>query len=147
MSLEDWHKNGWLKPHRTSRDEIGNLFAIVRRDLQDCAKAHVSEDWRFAIAYNAARISCTIALYCCDWQPDRGGGEHYRVIQSLTLTMGETYAEMRDYLDACRNKRNISDYDHAGNISEHEVEELIGAANELYDDVNRWARIHFPQYF
>ena len=35
MSLSDWEKNGWLKAHQTSREEIQNLLNIVRRDLKD----------------------------------------------------------------------------------------------------------------
>lgn len=31
MSLEDWKNNGWLKEHRSSPQEIANLFAIIRR--------------------------------------------------------------------------------------------------------------------
>jgi hypothetical protein len=34
MSLADWHKNGWLRPHRPSKEEIANLLEIVERDLK-----------------------------------------------------------------------------------------------------------------
>jgi len=27
--------NGWLRPHKTSADEIENLFMIIDRDLKD----------------------------------------------------------------------------------------------------------------
>ena len=33
MSLQDWHKFGWLKPHVTSLQELGNLLAIA--DLRE----------------------------------------------------------------------------------------------------------------
>lgn len=146
MSLEDWLKSEWLKPHQTSRDEIQKLFAIIERDLKDCGNEHVSEDWRFAIAYNAARQCCTTALYCRGYKVARGQSEHYRVIQSLVFTLGNDYKEMRDYLDACRSKRNISDYDMAGAISRSEVEELIEAANELYTALQVWVKNHYPAY-
>ena len=35
MSLQDWHKFGWLKPHETSLRELSNLLAIADRDLAD----------------------------------------------------------------------------------------------------------------
>ena len=35
MSLQDWHKFGWLKPHETSLQELGNLLAIADRDIAD----------------------------------------------------------------------------------------------------------------
>lgn len=146
MSLEDWLKSGWLKPHQTSRDEIQKLFAIVERDLRDCLNEHVSEDWRFAIAYNAARMCCTIALYCHGYKVARGQSEHYRIIQSLIHTLGKEYNEMRDYLDSCRSKRNISDYDRAGAISQQEVNELIEATNELYAALRLWVTSNYPHY-
>jgi hypothetical protein len=34
MSLTQWAENGWLRRHRTSRDEIDNLLKIVDRDLR-----------------------------------------------------------------------------------------------------------------
>jgi uncharacterized protein (UPF0332 family) len=147
MSLEDWYKNGWLKKHQTSREEIGNLFAIIERDLKDCANEHVSEDWRFAIAYNAARQCCIVALHCSGYRSGRGSGDHYYVIQSLTQTMGKEFSEIKDYLDSCRNKRNTSDYDAAGAISRHEVEELILTTQELYEKIKNWVRRNHIDYF
>lgn len=145
MSLEDWLKSGWLKPHKTSRDEIQKLLAVIERDLKDCTNEHISEDWRFAIAYNAARQCCTVALYCRGYKVARGQSEHYRVIQSLIYSLDNTFAEMRDYLEACRSKHNISDYDHAGIISQQEVNELIEAARELYASLQRRLKANYPQ--
>ena len=54
MSLKNWKDNGWIREHRTSRQETTNLFAIVERDLSDAASTQLSADWRFGIAYNAA---------------------------------------------------------------------------------------------
>jgi len=62
MSFEDWAKNGWLDTHQSSREEIGNLLGIVERDLKDSQSKDVSNDWRFAIAYNAALQAATAAL-------------------------------------------------------------------------------------
>lgn len=44
MSLRDWFKNGWLKEHQTSQDEIQNLFKLVERDLSDCKAENLSLD-------------------------------------------------------------------------------------------------------
>jgi hypothetical protein len=49
MSLEQWAKNGWLRSHKTSRQEIAGLLAIVDRDLKD-AGGDISPDWKFGIA-------------------------------------------------------------------------------------------------
>src|SRR5882757_4937383 len=62
MSLADWASNGWLVAHKSSKQEIGNLLGIVARDLKDSEAKDVSDDWRFAIAYNAALQAATAAL-------------------------------------------------------------------------------------
>jgi len=147
MSLDEWFKNGWLKKHQTSREEIGNLFAIIDRDLKDCANEHVSEDGRFAIAYNAARQCCLVALYCSGYRSGRGAGDHYYIIQSLSQTMGQEYRAIKDYLDSCRNKRNVSDYDAADIISRHEVEELLSTTSELYLKVRNWVQRNHKNYY
>jgi hypothetical protein len=62
VSFADWVKNGWVVAHKSSKQEIGNLLGIVARDLKDSQAKHVSDDWRFAIAYNAALQAATAAL-------------------------------------------------------------------------------------
>ncbi len=146
MSLEDWVKNGWLVQHKTSKREIQNLLGIIERDLKDCKVREISADWRFAIAYNAALQCCTIALYCRGYKPARGQSEHYRTIQSLVLTMGNDYTEIRNYLNACRAKRNTSDYDSAGTVSESEVKELVNTSEELFLRLKQWLYDSYPQY-
>jgi hypothetical protein len=56
MSLEQWFNNGWVKRHKSGSQEIANLFNIVERDLQDAETDELSDDWKFGIAYNAARF-------------------------------------------------------------------------------------------
>lgn len=48
MSLQPWASNGWLRPHKTSPEEIQDLLAIVKRDLAD-AEGNISADWQFGI--------------------------------------------------------------------------------------------------
>ena len=52
MTLKQWSDNGWLGTHRTSRQEISNLLAIVARDITDASQGEISADWSFGIAYN-----------------------------------------------------------------------------------------------
>ena len=53
MTLTQWEKNGWIRPHQTSPQEIAGLLSIVERDLLD-AQGRISADWQFGITYNAA---------------------------------------------------------------------------------------------
>ncbi len=136
MSLNDWHKAGWLKPHQTSRQQVADLFAIVDRDLADAARG-LSPDWRFGIAYNAALKLCTVLLYAEGWRPEKTLA-HYRTLQALPLILGDTRRDDADYLDACRNKRNIAEYDAVGQVSPQEAEELAGFVRELRESVVEW---------
>lgn len=115
MSLNDWHKAGWLRPHQTSKRQIADLFAIVDRDLEDAARG-LSSDWQFGIAYNAALKLCTVLVYAEGWRPEKNLA-HYRTLQSLPLILGESRRDDADYLDTCRAKRNTAEYDAAGQVT------------------------------
>ena len=56
---------------------------------------------------------------------------HYRTLQALPIILGDKYKSDADYLDTCRKKRNETEYDFAGNVSEDEVAELTEFCNEL----------------
>ena len=142
MSLEEWRNNGWLKEHRSSQQEIANLFALVRRDLADAKAQQVSADWRFGIAYNAALKLCTILLVSAGYRPDKNLA-HYRTLQALPLILGLDKKADAAYLDACRVKRNIVEYDMAGAATTADADELIQYANDLFEEVEAWlARQH-----
>ncbi|CAA6691199.1 MULTISPECIES: hypothetical protein [unclassified Lentimonas] len=144
MSLEQWHKNGWLRPHETNRQQIADLLAIADRDLVDASTARLSSDWQFGIAYNAALKLCTVLLYAEGYRPDRALA-HYRKLQSLPLILGNDRKEDADYLDTCRAKRNTVEYDVAGRTSSEEAAELIGFASELKKDVLDWLERKHPR--
>jgi uncharacterized protein (UPF0332 family) len=138
VSFVNWVSNGWLVAHTSSKQEIANLLGIVARDLKDSSAKDVSDDWRFAIAYNAALQAATAALAAAGYRASRDS-HHYRVIQSLELTVGKD-AKFIGTFDAFRKKRNVSSYDIGGGISHREVEEMIGIARTLQHDVEQWIR-------
>lgn len=140
MSLELWKQNGWLREHKTSPEEVASILALVDRDLTDATRQEVSTDWRFNIAYNAGLQLATLVLYAAGYRAGRGESKHYRVIQSLTLVMGEGFSGMSAYLDNCRRKRNVSEYDAAGTISEKEAADLLQTVQVLRDDVLTWLK-------
>ena len=108
VSLTDWDKNGWLKPHQTSAQEIADLFDVAARDIADCQVHQVSADWRLNIAYNAALQVAIAALAAAGYRAAREA-HHYRAIQSLAFTIGAD-AAMVSKLDQFRKKRNLGEY-------------------------------------
>jgi len=142
MTLQQWADNGWLEPHVTSPEEIANLLAIVDRDLAD-AGGGISPDWRFGIAYNAALKLCTILLYAEGYRAARML-QHYRTIQTLPLILGSEHRPDANYLDACRKKRNIVEYDYVGGATEDEASELAAYVLELREKVLEWLKEKHP---
>ena len=143
MSLQQWAENKWLRPHQSSAQEIGNLFAIAERDLDD-AKGAISADWRFNIAYNAALQLCTILMHASGYRPEKNLA-HFRTLAALPLILGPEHREDAAYLDACRSKRNVVEYDRSGAASETDAEELIAYVQDLRTDVLSWLRANHPE--
>jgi hypothetical protein len=140
--LSDWAQNGWLHPHRTSPQEIADLFAVVERDLADSAAEELSSDWKLSIAYNAALQAATAALAANGYRAARDQ-HHYRVIQSLRFTIGAASA-LVSRLDAFRKKRNIGGYERAGLISDGEAQEMQDLARDVRDAVLEWLKSKHP---
>jgi uncharacterized protein (UPF0332 family) len=144
MSLKQWLDNGWLKKHETGKQEIANLFQIVDRDLKDAQAKNISQDWRFGIAYNAALKLCTILLAAEGYRPERTL-QHYRAIFAMPEILGKETIEDAQYLDTCRKKRNIAEYDQIGIVSETEAEELLKFAKILRKKVLEWLKAKHPE--
>jgi hypothetical protein len=141
--LRQWADNGWLKTHATSRQEIGNLLAIARRDLDDARASGISDDWRFGIAYNAALKLCTVLMFAEGYRPDRNLA-HYRTLQAIPLILGSARKDDAAYLDACRIKRNTVEYNMVGGATAADADELIEFAVALERDVLAWLRTKHP---
>lgn len=144
MNLQNWENNGWLRPHKTSQEEISNLLGIVDRDIKDANQIDISADWRFGIAYNAALKLCTILVYAEGYRLEKMLA-HYRTLQALPLILGKEKEDDADYLDTCRTKRNIVKYDYVGSVTESDANELIEFASDLKNDVIKWLKKAHPQ--
>jgi len=143
MSLKKLLDQGKLRPHKTSKEEISNLFKLANRDISDSQVEKLSEDRKFATAYNAILQLATVLLYCKGYKP-QGTGHHFTVFQAMKEIMGEEYYQLADYFDSCRAKRNITDYDYAGCVSGTEAKELVKEAKEFMRVVRRWLKANYP---
>ncbi|NQU23917.1 MAG: hypothetical protein HQ567_21755 [Candidatus Nealsonbacteria bacterium] len=125
-----------MTEHPSSRQETADLLSVIDRDLHDCQTPGLSADWRLNIAYNAA-------LAAEGYRTTRES-HHHRAIQSLTDTLG-TDGRTIAQLDALRKKRNISDYERAGSVSDVEAAEMASLATKLREDLLRWLRSEHPK--
>lgn len=143
MSLSDWLARGWLERHRPDSRETRELLAIADRDITDAQVEGLSCDSRLSIAYNAALQLATAALAASGFRPGREA-HHYRAVQSLGFTVGVS-PDLVDQLDGFRRKRNISDYERAGSVSEHDAREMLELARTLRETVEVWLRASHPE--
>lgn len=141
--MSDWERNGWLISHTTSAQEIGNLLAIVARDLQDSRSDDVSPDWRLNIAWNAVLQAAKAALAASGYRTAKGSNSHYHTIQSLALTVGLDASSIRK-VEVFRKRRNTTEYDQAGVTSIDEAEEMRALAVTVRDTVVGWLETNSP---
>ena len=139
MSLEQWLSEKRLVEHKTSKQEIQNLLAVVERDIQDAQIEALSNDRRFMTAYNAALQLATCALHLSGYRTGKSkGGHHWITFAILPEILGDEISEYTDYFDTCRLKRNHSDYTSAGVVSLGEVEELIDEVVKFDEIIRSW---------
>ncbi len=143
MSLQDWLNEGRLKTHTTSQKEIEQLFAVFERDMADAQAENLSDDRRFATAYNAALMVARAALAASGYRTS-GEGNHYWTIQSLAFTLKPDAKTVKKF-NKFRQKRNITDYEMIGMVSEQEVTEMIALAHELRDMMTEWLKKNHPE--
>jgi uncharacterized protein (UPF0332 family) len=142
MSLEDWLNDKLIVKHRPSAAGIAELLHICDRDLEKVEIIALGPDWRLSIAHNAAVQAAKAALAAAGYRA-RKEGQHYLVLQSMAFTIKTDAATIKQ-LDKFREKRNISDYERAGLVTEQEAEEMIALAKQLRDDVEQWLHAHYP---
>jgi hypothetical protein len=70
--------------------------------------------------------------------------QHYRTIAALPLILGKQREGDADYLEVCRRKRNITEYDRAGSATTEDASELVVFAKELRTEVLAWLKQHHP---
>lgn len=126
------------------KSEIDNLRSIVTRSLSDVAAAGLSVDARFIMAYDAARTLSLILVRAAGYRPRTVGG-HYHTFVALEAA-DPAFAALSAYFDGCRIKRNISEYDLAGGVSDTEADGLLETVQQFAIDADAWLKIHHPQF-
>ena len=144
MGLQEWLQNGWLRSHRSSREEIRNLLSISDRDLKDCQARNISNDNRFTMAYNAALQAATAALAASGYRVERGGQHHYRTLDSLELTI-KAAPHLISRLNVLRKKRSFNLYEMEGAVSDSDLKEMIQVATDLRRNVEKWLRQNYSE--
>jgi hypothetical protein len=75
--------------HKTSKQELDDLRAVIRRGLSDAAIPALSEDRRFATAYNAALQTAKIAVACAGYRVGAIPGHHAISFECAGIALGK----------------------------------------------------------
>jgi hypothetical protein len=130
--------------HKTSRQELSNMRALIARDLADAGVPGVSADRRFATAYNAALQAANMAIACAGYRITSQTGHHRLSLQSAELALGKTAQKYANYFDTCRRKRNQIDYTFSNVATETEATEIVLQAKEFYLHIEAWIAKNHP---
>ena len=146
MSWNALLRSNRVHRHTTSVQEISELRRVVARDLADAAIPVLSEDRRFATAYNAALQTAKIAVSCAGYRIASVPGHHRLTFEGAKLAIGKPSEQLANFFDACRRKRNEIDYTGATIASTTEADELLVHASAFLELVERWIESAHPQF-
>jgi SAV_6107-like HEPN len=146
MSWKTLLQGNKVHRHTTSIQEISELRRVVARDLADSAIPALSEDRRFATAYNAALQTAKMAVACAGYRIASVPGHHRLTFEGAKLALGKPAERLADFFDACRRKRNEIDYTGATIATATEAEELLVHAKAFLELVERWIESAHPKF-
>jgi hypothetical protein len=133
-----------VRTHSTSRGELAQLRLVVARDLSDGQVPGLSADRRFACLYSAALQLAHMAIACAGYRVAATSGHHKTSLDALELVIGGAVRPYSAYLDICRRKRNLLEYDSSSIATETEVQELLLKVSELEEIVEKWIEQFHP---
>ena len=141
MTWQDLLSAQKIRPHLTSSQEIRDLRDVVDRDLTDSKIEALSNDRRFATAYNAVLQLAKIVIACKGYRVT-GAGHHQTTFQALEMALGSEGVPYAAYFEQCRRQRNHVDYDMANVATEAEAILLIEKGEDFRRLVEAWIKKH-----
>ena len=133
-----------IHTHQSSKQELDELRAVVRRDLADAALPALSEDRRFATAYNAALQVARMATACAGYRVAAVPGHHALSFECAALALGKQADLLVLFFDGCRRKRNVIDYTGVQIATSTEAAELLQHTQEFSALVESWIQNTHP---
>ena len=133
-----------IHTHQSSKQELDELRAVVKRDLSDAALPALSEDRRFATAYNAALQVAKMATACAGYRVAAVPGHHALSFECAGFALGKQADKLMLFFDGCRRKRNVIDYTWVQIATATEAAELLERAAQFNALVEAWIKNTHP---
>ena len=130
--LDNLARIGKLTAEAAAEQELQSLLRSGIRRLDDAARAELSLESRFDLAYNAAHALALAALRFSGYRSE----SRYLVFQCLQHTM-DLPAEQWRVLDQAHRKRNLAEYEGEMDVDEQLVAAMLRVAREVATRVDR----------
>src|ERR1700679_1177420 len=131
MSWKKLLQNNSVHRHRTSLQELTEIRRLVARDLADAGIPALSEDRRFATAYNAALQTAKMAVACAGYRVGAVPGHHAISFECAGVALGKQADGLVGFFDVSRRKRNIIDYTGVQIATSTESAEVLQRARDF----------------
>lgn len=130
MSYQRLLKEGKIKEHHATSEEIKDILEVANRDLNFAKQTMAHNwDWAFNIAYNAALSASRAYMYKEGYRPS--SAESHKTIWSfMLLALPKEHHNRLHFFNRMRVKRNRNLYDQVGLISETEGRQIIRSAEK-----------------
>jgi uncharacterized protein (UPF0332 family) len=125
---------------------LDEVMSLAERHLSDAVSGTISVEARHNIAYAAARVIAEAVMLAEGYRPGRRMGKHAAVFRFLAVAGEGRWNAEAGYFDRARKKRNESEYERTGTISEHEMTEIISEATRFLADVSAWLAAAHLEY-
>ena len=145
VTWQDLLANGDVKEHTTSANEISGLRELINRDIKDAKSTAISDDRRYATAYNAALQISKMGIGVAGFRVAKGASAHHESFEAMKLVIvTDEMSDLLDYFDRCRRKRHQIDYDAAEVVSNTETEEIVETVIQYLEQVESWIESEYP---
>jgi hypothetical protein len=99
MTWKKLQAAGRVQPHTASKKELDDLRALIERDLEDASIEKLSDDRRYATAYNAALQAAKMAIAWAGYRLASIPGHHRLTFETARLALGSAALNSLDFFE------------------------------------------------
>lgn len=129
---------GRIRLHTFSQSDIEDYVATAEAKLRDAGVAGLSAEGQYIFAYDAVRWAAQAVMAAEGYRTTHQTGHHATVFEFLRQVDAGRWRTEADQFDDTRKKRNRSQYERFGLITETEAKQLIPAASTFLREVKVW---------
>lgn len=127
-----------IEEHKFTTRDLEQYIAIAVAKLQDAKVEGHTDDTTFTLAYDAVRAAADAVMAAEGYRPKSGEGQHAAVFEFLEEVGDGRWEEEAGRFNRARRKRNVSQYDRFGLISETQAAALVTDAEAFITEVEDW---------